>query len=245
MNERTVNILGFPFINGTREGFVQHELKPKIMKQEKAFIVTANPEIVELAIGNEEYRKTVESADYIVPDGIGIIVASKMQKTPLAERITGFEVMQDLMTLADKQGLNVYMLGAQEHVVARAANQVKEQYPNLNLVGYHHGFFDINDQAFAESVAKLQPDLIFVATGAPRQEKWISLHADTFDKGIFMGVGGCFDVLAGEVKGAPDLWKKYHVEWLYRLIRQPSRWKRMLVIPRFLLRVAKNRASDS
>ncbi|MBM7690862.1 N-acetylglucosaminyldiphosphoundecaprenol N-acetyl-beta-D-mannosaminyltransferase [Peribacillus deserti] len=242
MKQETVSILGLPFINGTRVKFVQGDLKSRIMNKEKVFIVTANPEIVEFAIADNEYRKMIEKADYIVPDGIGIIVASKMQRTPLQERITGFEVMKDLMELADKHHLNVYMLGAQEHVAARAAAQVKEEYPGLNLVGYHHGFFDLKDEAFAEDIAQLQPDLIFVATGAPRQEQWISMHYDKFAKGIFMGVGGCFDVLAGEVKGAPELWKRYHVEWLYRLLRQPSRWKRMLAIPRFLIRVAKNRS---
>ncbi|WP_409290554.1 WecB/TagA/CpsF family glycosyltransferase [Peribacillus sp. SCS-37] len=241
MENQQVEILGIPFTGGTRVDFINKRLKPRIMNGEKTFIVTANPEIVELAVHDPEYRININHADYIVPDGIGIIVASRMLKQPLQERITGFETMLDLFTLADANGLKVYMLGAQEHVVKRAAEKVKTEYPGLILAGWHHGFFDVEKDALASEIASLEPDLIFVATGAPRQEKWIALHQGKFKKGLFMGVGGCFDILGGELKGAPPLWKKYHAEWLYRLLEQPSRWRRMLAIPRFLVRVAKSR----
>ncbi|WP_026693371.1 WecB/TagA/CpsF family glycosyltransferase [Peribacillus kribbensis] len=241
MDAHRVTILDIPFIGGTREQFIQKELLPRIEHKEKCFIVTANPEIVEFAVSDEDYKKLVLSADFVVPDGIGIIVASKMIGQPLEERITGFDILNDLLALADRKSLSVYMLGAQEHVIQKAAWKVKELYPHLKLAGFHHGFFNLEDDSFAREIAELKPDLIFVATGAPRQEKWIAAHMDKFDKGIFMGVGGCFDILAGEVKGAPESWKRLHAEWLYRLLRQPTRWKRMLAIPRFLLRVAKNR----
>ncbi|MFS0595413.1 WecB/TagA/CpsF family glycosyltransferase [Peribacillus frigoritolerans] len=241
MTEKFVEILTIPFIDSNMDEFMNRMIYPRLMNQEKTFVVTANPEIVEYANEHKDYKDIIISADYITPDGVGIIMASKWLNQPLQERITGFDLMNELFRVADEKALKVYLLGAEENVIDAAALKVKELYPGLELVGYNHGYIDIKDDALPKSIAELEPDIILTALGFPRQEKWVSRHYALFNKGLFMGVGGSFDVLAGKVNRAPVFWQKMRLEWLYRLIQQPSRWKRMLALPRFVLKVRRLR----
>ncbi|CAH0168019.1 N-acetylglucosaminyldiphosphoundecaprenol N-acetyl-beta-D-mannosaminyltransferase [Peribacillus frigoritolerans] len=241
MTEKFVEILTIPFIDSNMDEFMNRMIYPRLMNQEKTFVVTANPEIVEYANEHKDYKDIIISADYITPDGVGIIMASKWLNQPLQERITGFDLMNELFRVADEKALKVYLLGAEENVIEAAALKVKELYPGLELVGYNHGYIDIKDDALPKSIAELEPDIILTALGFPRQEKWVSKHYALFNKGLFMGVGGSFDVLAGKVNRAPVFWQKMRLEWLYRLIQQPSRWKRMLALPRFVLKVRRLR----
>ncbi|MED3759855.1 WecB/TagA/CpsF family glycosyltransferase [Peribacillus frigoritolerans] len=241
MTEKFVEILTIPFIDSNMDEFMNRMIYPRLMNQEKTFVVTANPEIVEYANEHRDYKDIIISADYITPDGVGIIMASKWLNQPLQERITGFDLMNELFRVADEKALKVYLLGAEENVIEAAALKVKELYPGLELVGYNHGYIDIKDDTLPKSIAELEPDIILTALGFPRQEKWVSRHYALFNKGLFMGVGGSFDVLAGKVNRAPVFWQKMRLEWLYRLIQQPSRWKRMLALPRFVLKVRRLR----
>ncbi|CAN7340175.1 MULTISPECIES: WecB/TagA/CpsF family glycosyltransferase [Bacillaceae] len=241
MTEKFVEILTIPFIDSNMDEFMNGMIYPRLMNQEKTFVVTANPEIVEYANEHQDYKDIIISADYITPDGVGIIMASKWLNQPLQERITGFDLMNELFRVADEKALKVYLLGAEESVIEAAALKVKELYPGLELVGYNHGYIDIKDDTLPKSIAELEPDIILTALGFPRQEKWVSRHYALFNKGLFMGVGGSFDVLAGKVNRAPVFWQKMRLEWLYRLIQQPSRWKRMLALPRFVLKVRRLR----
>ncbi|MFJ7993889.1 WecB/TagA/CpsF family glycosyltransferase [Peribacillus frigoritolerans] len=241
MTEKFVEILTIPFIDSNMDEFMNRMIYPRLMNQEKTFVVTANPEIVEYANEHKDYKDIIISADYITPDGVGIIMASKWLNQPLQERITGFDLMNELFRVADEKALKVYLLGAEENVIKAAALKVKELYPGLELVGYNHGYIDIKDDTLPKSIAELEPDIILTALGFPRQEKWVSRHYALFNKGLFMGVGGSFDVLAGKVNRAPVFWQKMRLEWLYRLIQQPSRWKRMLALPRFVLKVRRLR----
>lgn len=237
LTQQYVNVLTIPFIKISRSTLVNELIYFKLANKEKALIVTANPEIVEYANSHMEYKTIVKSADFIVPDGIGIIMASKLLKEPLDERITGYDLLFDLLALADKHSYKVYLLGAEEEVIIKTANLLKRKFPSMILTGYHHGFIDINDTVFAQTVADCEPDIIITALGFPRQEEWIKNHYSLFNKGVFLGVGGSFDVIAGKVKRAPLMWQRMNLEWLYRLIKQPSRWKRMLVLPKFMLKV--------
>ncbi|MDF1999561.1 WecB/TagA/CpsF family glycosyltransferase [Peribacillus frigoritolerans] len=241
MTEKFVEVLTIPFIDSNMDEFMNGMIYPRLMNQEKTFVVTANPEIVEYANEHQDYKDIIISADYITPDGVGIIMASKWLNQPLQERITGFDLMNELFRVADEKALKVYLLGAEESVIEAAALKVKELYPGLELVGYNHGYIDIKDDTLPKSIAELEPDIILTALGFPRQEKWVSRHYALFNKGLFMGVGGSFDVLAGKVNRAPVFWQKMRLEWLYRLIQQPSRWKRMLALPRFVLKVRRLR----
>lgn len=231
-----VHILGVPFVNTTRKQFVE-TLHQHILQKEKAFVVTANPEIVMKANTDLHYKKIIQQADYITADGIGVVKAGQLLNTPLPERVTGYELMIDLLALANERAYRVYLLGAAEETLQKTIKNMQHTYPKVKLVGSHHGFFDWNSSHIQQEIEEKKPDLIFVALGVPRQEQWIAEHIETFEKGIFIGVGGSFDVIAGTVKRAPVAWQKANLEWLYRIIKQPSRLKRSLALPRFALKV--------
>jgi len=231
---KVVNIMGIPFDNLTKQDLIDKLSDPEMTK---GFIVTANPEIVMATRNNDDYKKSVLSADYVIADGIGVIIASKWLKQPLQERIPGFELMMSMIDYASSARKSCYFLGASEEVNLKAVEQLKIQYPQLIVAGHHHGFFDLKDEAIVKQVREANPDFIFVALGMPRQEQWIAKNIESFSKGVFMGVGGSFDVAAGEVKRAPDIWIKLNLEWLYRLIKQPFRWKRILKVFDFIFRI--------
>ncbi|QQZ10251.1 WecB/TagA/CpsF family glycosyltransferase [Heyndrickxia vini] len=231
-----VEILGVPFIHSTRNEFVDI-LHQRIKQQKKTFVVTANPEIVMMANENKGFMEYLQAADFITPDGIGIVKAAGWLKKPLPERVPGFDTMKDLLSLANENQYRVYFLGAKQEVLDQFIHIVSNEYPKMEIAGFRNGFFDLDNPQIAEEICGLKPDLIFVALGAPRQEQWIYQNIGKFDKGIFMGVGGSFDGIAGVVPRAPEIWQKLNIEWLYRLIQQPTRWKRMLAIPRFVFKV--------
>lgn len=226
--------MDIPFVNSTKDLFIEEEIKERLHVNEKTFIVTANPEIVMETRRNKKYKSIVQSADYVVPDGIGVILAAKHKREPLKERIAGFDVMKDMLQLANESGASCFFLGSSEEANAEAVKNIRKQYPGLKVAGCHHGYFDLNDQAIGELVQKAEPDFIFVALGFPKQEEWIEQNYYRFSKGIFMGVGGSLDVFAGKVKRAPDFWIKLNVEWLYRIVKQPFRWKRILPVFKFM-----------
>jgi len=229
--------MDIPFSNLTQNELLKDHIYPRINKEEKTFIVTANPEIVMQTRIDDIYKKSVKQADFIIPDGAGVVIASKIQGNPIKERVTGFDLMFKLLNYAEQHHLSCYFLGAKQEVNDRAVAEVKAQYPGIRIAGQHHGYFT-DDQSLevARKIAEAKPDFVFVAMGFPRQEKFIATCLPEFDKGVFMGVGGVFDILAGEMTRAPRAWIKLNLEWLYRLIKQPFRWKRILKAFEFMLR---------
>ncbi|MDY0409431.1 WecB/TagA/CpsF family glycosyltransferase [Paracerasibacillus soli] len=222
-NNHDVSIMDIKFINMTKQELLDQILIPRIEREEKTFIVTANPEFVMHARENKQFKETIQSADIIVPDGIGIIKAAKIKKQPLKERIAGYELMLDLLKYANMNGLACYFLGASKLVNEKVINVIKSKYPQINIVGHHHGFFDLHDPKIKEEVAEAKPGFVFVALGMMKQEQWISEQLPRHKKGVFIGIGGSFDTLTGEVKRAPQKWIDLNLEWLYRIIKQPFR----------------------
>lgn len=174
-----------------------------------------------------QYRDIIDHADYITPDGIGIVKACKWLQRPVQERITGFDLMSSLLGLADSHGWKVYLLGSTASVVARTSSNIREQYPGLVVAGYHDGYFSDDGEIVAE-IVESEPDLIFVAMGCPLQERWIYENLSRFGKGLFIGVGGSFDVMSGLDQRAPERWIDLHAEWLYRIVKKP---RRILLVP--------------
>ncbi|WP_408007877.1 WecB/TagA/CpsF family glycosyltransferase [Pseudalkalibacillus sp. A8] len=244
-NSNNVDILNVPFVNSPKEQFVD-TLLTHIKRKEKKFIITANPEIVMQTYKDPSFKRIVQKSSYVTPDGIGIIMAAKMLNKPIPERITGIETMIALLQKAEKNGHSVYFLGAKDTTLKKVVDNVHVRFPGLRIVGYRDGYFSSDESTnIRDEIKQLQPDMVFVGLGAPRQEKWISENFLHFQKGIFMGVGGSFDILSGEVKRAPRLWRKLNLEWLYRLVTQPWRFKRMLEIPKFLFKVFKEKIGTS
>jgi N-acetylglucosaminyldiphosphoundecaprenol N-acetyl-beta-D-mannosaminyltransferase len=238
MKTNLVAVLGIDFVNQCFEQVVE-DLLSRINSKRKSFIVTANPEIVMYAHEHPDYKKTIQSADMVVPDGYGIILASKILNTPIMERVAGYDLTIRLLELGNEKKLKIYLLGGREETNQKAVTNIQSNYPDIQIVGRHHGFFDWEKSTVTDEIKAANPDVVFVALGFPRQEQWIAKHLDQFSHGLFMGVGGSIDVLAGEVQRAPHIWQKMNLEWFYRLISQPSRWRRMLAIPRFLRQIFK------
>lgn len=235
-----INVLGMNFDNQTKQN-VLTKLIRNIEEQKKTFVVTANPEIVMFAKKNPHYQEIVDTANIVIADGIGVVIGSKILKNPLPERIPGYELVTSLLDTAEEKKLRVYFLGASEEVIESLKVKVHNRYPNLVIAGARNGYFEKGDSSVVGEIVQSNPDIVLVALGCPGQEEWIHKNINAFDKGIFIGVGGSFDVLSGKVKRAPVIWQKLNLEWLYRLIKQPSRLKRTLVLPQFLIEVWKTK----
>jgi N-acetylglucosaminyldiphosphoundecaprenol N-acetyl-beta-D-mannosaminyltransferase len=240
--KNTVRILGVDFVDSTLFEFL-NTLSGHLEREEKTFVVTANPEIVMKVREDASYRAVVEKANYVTADGIGVVKAAGLLGKPLPERVTGFETFMGLLQIANEKGYSIYLLGAQDEVLQKTVAEIMTQFPNVKIAGAHHGFFDWNDDHIPNEIQRTKPDLIFTALGVPRQELWIGQNMDKFEKGVFMGIGGSFDVLAGAVQRAPEFWQKMNLEWAYRLMKQPSRWKRQLSLPHFALKVIQQKVT--
>lgn len=228
-------MMRMPFVNSRMEELV-HELDDRLGRSLNTFVVTANTEIIMHARNDRAYFDNLNAANLVIPDGIGIVIGSKIIGTPIEERLTGFDLMIRLFHLCTEKGYSVYFLGAEPEVIEETVDKVDNRFPSLKVAGYHHGYFEPEDPSVVKEIQSAEPDVILVGLGVPRQEQWIAQHRELFPKGLFIGVGGSFDVLAGKVKRAPVFWQKLNLEWLYRLIQRPSRWKRMTVLPLFLIK---------
>lgn len=211
--------------NKSEESFYEI-LEKNLSQNKKTFIVTANPETFMMSEKDEEMRKLLLNNDtFLVPDGIGIVKAARMINYDVKERITGIDIANELLKLGNKQKKSIYLFGAKQEVIDSMEKVLKESYPNLNLVGMSNGYEKDKDKIF-EKIVKTKPDIVLVALGIPLQEKLIYKHLDKFDKGIFVGVGGSFDVISGHKKRAPKIFIKLNLEWLYRILKEPKRLKR-------------------
>jgi len=233
---KQVIIMGIPFLHINQKSFVSL-LENRIEQQQKTFVITANPEVVMKANEDRQFMDYVQKATYICADGIGIVKAARLLGNPLPERVTGYDTMMQLLEIGNRKHYKIFLLGAQNETLQKTVENINATYPNVEIVGYQDGYFNWEDNDIADRIAETQPDLIFVALGVPRQEKWISENLSAFKKGVFIGVGGSFDVIAGTVKRAPLFWQKLNLEWFYRLLSQPTRWRRMLALPRFAFKI--------
>lgn len=228
-------LMGIKFINITEKRFLEEIIYPKLKHQEKCFIVTANPEFVITTRDRPEFKKIVQSSDYVLPDGVGIIHAANLTGQHLVERVTGIDVMYKMLEHAAAHGYSVFFLGAAEEANKKAVKEAKRQFPELIVAGRRNGYFNRLDPEISDYIAGTKPDIIFAALGMERQEEWIYHSIDKFDKGVFIGVGGSLDVLSGNISRAPRFWIKLQLEWFYRLLKQPSRLKRDMRVFEFML----------
>ncbi|TWT27876.1 WecB/TagA/CpsF family glycosyltransferase [Planomicrobium sp. CPCC 101110] len=240
MAHEKLNIVGIPIDNLERDMFLKLVYQELDRKQKNVFIVTANPEIIMNAKNSPSYREALLQADYIIPDGFGVIKASNILGKPLQEKITGYDLVHTFLAYASEKRKSVYFFGAKEGIALEAINRAKELYPNLIVAGSKHGYSGLT-QDIAEEIASAKPDFVFVGLGAPMQEKWIASYRHLFPHSVLMGVGGSFDVLSGNVKRAPQFWLDRNLEWFHRLITQPTRGKRMLKLPIFVAEVYKQK----
>lgn len=210
-----------------------NQIKQCAKQEKKTFIVTANPEILVYAKEHVSYKKILRKADYIVADGIGVVFASKLKKQTIPERITGFDLMNAALVAANEERQSVYFYGAKPETNKLLIKKIRDKYPNLIIAGAKHGYLK-DETNVVKEIKMSKPDYVFVALGVPLQEEWIATNIDSLDKGILMGVGGSFDILCGNLQRAPSLFIRLNLEWLYRIIQEPIRFKRLTSIYKFI-----------
>ncbi|MFX3625064.1 MAG: WecB/TagA/CpsF family glycosyltransferase [Ectobacillus sp.] len=245
MKVQTTTILGVPFSNLTMDETVRYLSEQLKSEHNTTFhVVTANPEIVMCAKKDKEFKEKLQQADLVTPDGIGVVKASSWLGKPLKERVAGFDLMNCLFKelSAAKRPVSVFLLGAKPHVVEKAAHALAGKYPGIDIAGYHHGYFkEEEEQEIVAQIQQAKPDILLVALGFPRQEQFIQRHKQRLQAKIAVGVGGSLDVWGGEAKRAPKWIQKIHLEWFYRLCKNPSRWRRQLALLEFLKEVLRER----
>lgn len=224
---------------GSQQEFFE-QMAEAMDKGQRTFVITANPETMMIGDANEDMDRALCSPDaIIVPDGIGVVKAAEQLGKTMNGRVTGVELSAYLIERAGTTGKSVYFYGAKQEVLDALIAKVKEANPDINIVGSHNGYGNRDDEVF-EEIVSLQPDLVLVALGIPRQEVLIHRYLERFDKGIFIGVGGSFDVLSGTKKRAPAMFVKCNLEWLYRILKEPKRFGRFFRSNiRFLSKVRK------
>lgn len=209
-------------------------------KEDTKTIFTPNPEFIMNALKDEEFMQILNKSSLNIADGIGVVIASKILGYPLRERVAGYDLVQNLFSYMRSKEKTVYFLGATEEVILAAKENMEKKYRGLKVVGVHNGYFSENEEyLIIDEINELRPDLLLVGLGSPRQEKWIFNNKDKIDTKVMIGVGGSFDVMAGFIKRAPKFFINLNLEWFYRLITQPTRFKRMIKLPLFLFEVLK------
>ena len=234
-----VRILGVDIDNITSDeaGSITKELIENSNKS-CTLVVAPNVEFIMEAQKDEEFFNILKTASLATPDSIGVIIGGKLQKKPFKERIPGQTYLRKVFEVGEKEGWTFYLLGGEGDIPKRAKEHLESLYPKAKIVGYHEGFFtEDSEEKVIEEINSLKPNVLFVAMGAPIQEKWIYKNKDKLKVDIAAGQGGTFDYEAGNIKRAPVWMQKCGIEWFWRLIREPKRITRMVVLPIYLLKI--------
>jgi len=237
-----VIILGVPVHPVTFEGFLD-VVAAFIAAGAPRQICTANPEFVMTAQRQPEFMRVLQEADLVLPDGVGLLWAARRQGVELPERVTGSDGIDLLAERAAREGWRMFLLGAMPGVAEKTAAILRARYPGLNVAGTYPGSPRDGDYPeIARRIKAARPDILLVAYGAPQQDVWIARHKEDLAVPVSMGVGGAFDFVAGVQRRAPRLLIRMNLEWLWRLVTQPWRWRRQLDLPRFAWRVVRGGA---
>lgn len=236
-----VRIYGVPISKMSMDQTVAY-LTNVIEQRQPHQVITANPIMVMAAQDDPAYLSMMQRAELIVPDGTGVVWAAKYVGEPVVERVPGYDLIHELMKVGESKGWKVYLLGASNEVIQAAAEKLRTTYPGIKLVGVRDGYFkDEQDAEVIQDIVDAAPDILLVGRSAANQEPWIGKYKQQIGVPVMMGVGGSFDVLSGKLKRAPVLFQKLRLEWFYRLMQEPWRYKRMLLLPKFALKVMRDK----
>jgi N-acetylglucosaminyldiphosphoundecaprenol N-acetyl-beta-D-mannosaminyltransferase len=230
-----VSILGVKIENVSLNEAVDR-IEMMIKERESCLVVTANPEIILLAEQDQDFARCIDRAKMVTADGIGIVIASKLIGQPLKQRVAGIDMVSELFSRAQNKKYRFYLVGAKPGVADKAAENIKKTFPGIEIVGIQHGYFK-DDSEIIQDIMEKKPDILLAALGMGKQEKWIIDRIFHAGVPVSIGVGGSLDVFAGEAQRAPVWMQKAGLEWFYRLLKQPSRYERMLQLPLFLFKV--------
>ncbi len=225
---------------------VMDAVKKKLADNKQYVIYTPNTEFVMMCQKDDEFLELINRSDINIPDGVGLIYASKIKKHPLKEKVAGYDLSVNLLKLADEQGLKLFVVGGKPGVAEEAMKNVREKYPDIKIAGTQHGYFKgthlgknghEEELKVLEDINKAEPHILFVGFGAKKQEQWIEYNKDKINAKIIIGNGGTLDGLAGNVRRAPEIFIRLGLEWFYRLIQEPKRIKRQILLPIFMFKV--------
>ncbi|HEY9856147.1 MAG TPA: WecB/TagA/CpsF family glycosyltransferase [Stenomitos sp.] len=227
------HVLGFP-VDAVTVAEAVDRVATAIRESGCLQVVTINAEMAMQGQADPEFGTILKDSGLVLPDGSGVVWAIKRQGKPVT-KLAGVEFVGHVAQWCAREGKSLFLFGAAEGIADAAAAKLQERYPGLRIAGTRSGFFTPDEEPVVlEQIRAASPDVLFVALGVPRQEKWIAKHQKALGVPVAMGVGGSFDVLANRVKRAPVGFQRLHLEWLYRLIQEPWRWKRMSsTLPRF------------
>lgn len=202
-------------------------------------IFAVNPEKNYSVPKNRFLLESFRSADLLIPDGIGVVMAARFLHGAKLSRVPGVELMERICRLAAGKGYRVFLFGADEDVSRKAVEVLQERYPGLRVVGRANGFRrDDEMTSLVERINASEAQVLFLALGSPRQEQWYATHRDALRTvRVCQGIGGTLDVVAGKVRRAPEIWCRWDAEWLYRLLSEPTRIRRQTVLPVFAAQV--------
>ncbi len=234
-----IEVLGVSFDNVTMKEALDRA-QELISAGGHHYVVTPNTEFVQMAKKDRQFCALLNGADLAIPDGIGVVYGAKILGRPLKERVPGVEFAAGLCQRMSRQGGRLFLLGAKPGVAEMATTRLQQDYPGLNVCGVHDGYFK-DSQPVVEAIRMAEADVVFVCLGAPKQEHWMAKYAEACGAKLLVGLGGSLDVFAGQVKRAPQSWQRLGLEWLYRLVKQPSRISRMAKLPLFLVDAAVGR----
>ncbi|HEY1729615.1 MAG TPA: WecB/TagA/CpsF family glycosyltransferase [Candidatus Baltobacteraceae bacterium] len=204
-----------------------------------SIVVTLGTEMVMEAQHNLQFRAVIDGAALVVCDTIGLLLASRLRGGPLRERVTGVDLVQLLASRSHREKLRMFLLGGRAETSERASASLVAN--GAMVAGSHHGYFTSGDDASGDDasiVAQIRAsgaNVLLVGLGSPKQELWLAQHLAATGCSVGIGIGGTLDVLAGSVERAPEIWQKLGLEWCYRLVREPWRWRRQLALPAFFI----------
>ena len=233
-----VKILDVP-VHPLTMGEAVSVLEESITSGEQAFVVTANAEIIMMCQEDAGYKKIVsQDAQLVLPDGAGAVWAGRHLGYKIPERVAGFDLYCQLLDKAAQKGYKAFFFGGSPGIAEAAKAKSEELYPGVQVVGCRNGYFkEEESQAIIDEINASGADMLFAALGAPKQEKWLVRYREQLKPKILMGIGGSFDVFAGKMERAPKWMQDASLEWLFRLYKQPSRFMRMMALPKFVLKV--------
>ena len=236
MSEK-VNILGVG-VNSLTMNEALEQIEKYFEDRKPVMIATANAEMLMRATHDEELKNILNCAELVVPDGAGTVWAAHHLGYQMPERVAGYDLAQNLMRLAPKKNRRIYFFGSAKGVAEKAKLKAEELYHGINIVGTRNGFFTAEDESkIISEIKSAKPDLLLVALGVPKQEKFLFKYKDELNVPVSIGVGGTFDVMAGVMKRAPKWMQRAKLEWLFRAILQPKRAGRLIALPKFVFKV--------
>ncbi len=232
--------IAYPFLNGKLSPLGEEEVIKKIAQfiEEGGFhiIATCDAYAFTVASKDEEFASILRSADLATPDGMGVVWGAKLLGIPIKERVAGVDIVMKLLPIVEKEGWRLYLLGGVPGVAEKASENIRGSFPKIQIVGWGDGYFkEEEEKEVVKKIKKSKADILLVGMGIPKQEKFIWRNRKDLGVKVAMGVGGTLDVLSGRARRAPRLMRRYGLEWLYRLLVQPSKIEKVARLPYFYL----------